>query len=98
MPVDSHREWVEHQTLAKLDAQEPTNKDLAEGIKMIYASLWDKKALDKHIRDIHNSLCADCSQKQGKKDVLLKWSGWIILALLAIVGKLVGVEIPAVFK
>ena len=62
---------------------------------MIYSSLWGKEQLDDHIREIHNGLCAACKRKVNPADCAIKWAGWVILALVAILAKVLGVDIPA---
>lgn len=95
MPSTSHKEYVEHKIIDRLAGENPSLKDVADGVRMIYSSLWGKNELDAHIKEIHNGLCVNCSRKAKPADCVIKWAGWVILALVAILAKLLGVDIPA---
>ena len=95
MPSTTNKEYVEHTIIDRLAGENPSLKDVADGVRMIYSSLWGKEQLDEHIREIHNGLCAACTKRANPTDRAMKWAGWIILALVAILAKVLGVSIPA---
>ena len=94
MPNSTNKEYVEHKIIDRLAGENPSLKDVADGVRMIYSSLWGKEQLDDHIREIHNGLCANCSRKAKPADCVIKWAGWVILVLVAILAKVLGVNIP----
>lgn len=54
------KEFLEKRTLERLDSNDPTMQDLANGIKMLLARLWTKEELDAQIIATHNRLCMSC--------------------------------------
>ena len=86
MPNTTNKEYVEHRIIDRLAGENPSLKDVADGVRMIYSSLWEKSALDQHIKEVHNSLCLKCPhRKKGGK-----MSGKLIALISALVTAVVG--------
>lgn len=82
------KEYLERKTLDRLDAPDPSNKDLADALKMIYGRLWSKDELTALIVQTHHALCSKCDKVQtcrtvGGVDV--KWACGIISTLVGAV-------------
>lgn len=53
-------EYLDEKTLDRLNADEPSNRDLADGIKLILRKLWSKDDIKDLITERHKELCAEC--------------------------------------
>lgn len=53
-------EYLDEKTLDRLNADEPSNRDLADGIKLILRKLWSEDDIKELITDRHKELCAEC--------------------------------------
>lgn len=93
------KEYLEQQTLSRLAADNPSIKDVAEGVKMIYSRLWSKDEITALIVQTHTALCVECPhvKKQGIKDFQYtdakedkKWYQKVIWLLLTTAGAVVG--------
>ena len=77
------REELEKQALARLDKPEPSNRDLADVLKVIINRLWSKDDLRDFVTKEHQAMCANCTKT--KQAGLTAWEKW----LMGIVGTLV---------
>jgi len=76
------KEELEKQALARLDKPEPSNRDLADVLKVIINRLWSKDDLRDFVTKEHQAMCANCTKS---KPGLSAWEKW----LMGIVGTLV---------
>lgn len=53
-------EYLDEKTLDRLNADEPSNRDLADGIKLILRKLWSEDDIKELITERHKELCAEC--------------------------------------
>ena len=53
------REELEKQALARLDKPEPSNRDLADVLKVIINRLWSKDDLRDFVTKEHQAMCAN---------------------------------------
>ena len=102
MPLEP-KEYFERRALERLDGENPTIKDLAEGLKMLYGRLWSKEELVALITATHNGLCMECpraaavgravaaSRTQGQRpDGLSPKLVAIITSLIGLLGTVIG--------
>lgn len=80
------KEIIEQQTLARLDKEEPTAKDLADGIKLLAGKMWSKEEMTAFIDARHNALCASCKHYKPKAEAKEDAPETITAKLVAIVG------------
>lgn len=83
--MDAIKHEMERQIIAKLDKEDPTNKDLGQVLGLIVEKMWSEERLANYIKTIHSAECASC-----KKAGSVKWYKRIIYALVGLVGTLVG--------
>ena len=76
------REELEKQALARLDKPEPSNRDLADVLKVIINRLWSKDDLRDFVTKEHQEMCANCTKS---KPGFSTWEKW----LMGLVGTLV---------
>lgn len=76
------REELEKRTLARLDSPDPSNRDLADALKMIINRLWSKDDLRDFVSKEHQQMCAACTKVAPGFSTWEKW-------LMGIVGTLV---------
>ena len=85
------KEYLEKKTLDRLDAADPSNKDLADALKMIYGRLWSKDELTALIVQTHHALCSKCDKVQTCKGTATiagidaKWACGLITTLVSAV-------------
>ena len=53
-------EYLDEKTLDRLNTDEPSNRDLADGIKLILRKLWSEDDITALIDERHKELCAEC--------------------------------------
>lgn len=79
------REELEKQALARLDKPEPSNRDLADVLKVIINRLWSKDDLRDFVTNEHRALCANCTKSKPGLSLWDKWMmglvGTLIMAL-----------------
>ena len=85
------REELEKQALARLDKPEPSNRDLADVLKVIINRLWSKDDLRDFVTKEHQAMCANCTKT--KPAGLTAWEKW----LMGIVGTLVAALCAVVY-
>ena len=85
------REELEKQALARLDKPEPSNRDLADVLKVIINRLWSKDDLRDFVTKEHQEMCANCTKT--KPAGLTAWEKW----LMGIVGTLVAALCAVVY-
>lgn len=71
------KEYIERQTLDRLSAENPSTKDLGDGIRMLYSRLWSKEELTNLIAQTHHRLCAKCTKNDDRG-----WYQKVIWALI----------------
>lgn len=76
------KEELEKQALARLDKPEPSNRDLADVLKVIINRLWSKDDLRDFVTKEHQAMCANCTKA---KSGFSTWEKW----LMGLVGTLV---------
>ena len=76
------KEKLEEMALERLDSPEPSNRDLADALKVIINRLWTKDDLRDFVSKEHQAMCANCDKSKPK---LSTWDKW----LMGIVGTLV---------
>ena len=69
----------ERNVIARLDAPDPTNRDLAGVLKLMLEKMWDEKRLAEFVTAQHNALCTHCQARGGRVSWKLA-SGLIALA------------------
>ena len=84
------KEELEKQALARLDKPEPSNRDLADVLKVIINRLWTKDDLRDFVTKEHQAMCANCTKT---KPSLSAWEKW----LMGIVGTLVAAMCATVY-
>ena len=78
------KEKLEEMALERLDSPEPSNRDLADALKVIIHRLWSKDDLRDFVNKEHQAMCANCTKA---KPSMSAWEKW----LMGIVGTLVPV-------
>ena len=53
-------EYMDEKTLDGLNKDEPSNRELADGLKLIIRKLWSREELDEIIENKHRELCEHC--------------------------------------
>lgn len=53
-------DYLDEKTLDGLNKDEPSNRELADGLKLILRKLWSKEELDEMIENKHRELCEHC--------------------------------------
>ena len=77
------KDYLEQRTLDRLDAADPTAKDLADGIKLLYGRLWTRDDLVALIVQEHNELCSKCVHHPHEAINDTRWYQKLIWALAA---------------
>jgi len=77
------KEKLEEMALERLDSPEPSNRDLADALKVIINRLWTKDDLRNFVSQEHQAMCANCDK--AKKHGLTLWDKWA----MGLVGTLV---------
>ena len=73
------KEKLEEMAIERLDSLEPSNRDLADALKVIINRLWSKDDLRDFVTKEHQAMCANCTKTKPA------WEKW----LMGIVGTLV---------
>lgn len=82
------KDYLDQQTINRLDADEPSTKDIADGVKLLIRKMWSKEELGEFVEKKHDELCKRCPlrvQSGGNGD-----RDGISLKLVAIIGSLCG--------
>lgn len=53
-------DYLDEKTIDGLNAEEPSTRALADGIKLILRKLWSREDLEELIDKRHNQLCENC--------------------------------------
>lgn len=53
-------DYLDEKTLDGLNKDEPSNRELADGLKLIIRKLWSREELDDIIAEKHRELCEHC--------------------------------------
>lgn len=53
-------DYLDEKTLDGLNKDEPSNRELADGLKLILRKLWSREELDEIIENKHRELCEHC--------------------------------------
>lgn len=83
------REKLEKMALARLDSPEPSNRDLADALKVIINRLWSKDDLRDFVTKEHQEMCANCTKTGPGLSAWEKWMmgivGTLVAALCAVI-------------
>ena len=83
------KEELEKQALARLDKPEPSNRDLADVLKVIINRLWSKDDLRDFVTKEHQAMCSNCTKAKPGLSAWEKWlmgiAGTLVAALCAVV-------------
>ena len=63
------KDQLERQAIERLDGKNPSIKDVADAVKVIYWRLWSKDDLDEIIADKHRELCEQCQLRTALQDM-----------------------------
>ena len=85
------KEKLEEMAIERLDSLEPSNRDLADALKVIINRLWSKDDLRDFVTKEHQAMCANCTKT--KPAGLTAWEKW----LMGIVGTLVAALCAVVY-
>ena len=85
------KEKLEEMAIERLDSLEPSNRDLADALKVIINRLWSKDDLRDFVTKEHQTMCANCTKT--KPAGLTAWEKW----LMGIVGTLVAALCAVVY-
>lgn len=72
------REKLEELALARLDSPDPSNRDLADALKVIINRLWTKEDLRNFVAMEHREMCANCTKVKPRITAFDKWLMWIV--------------------
>ena len=81
------KEYIEKQTIERLNAENPSAKDLADGILGLYMRLWSKEDLVELIKNTHQALCTNCPKAENESS---NWYQKVIWALVTAVAGALG--------
>jgi len=84
------KEKLEEMALARLDSPEPSNRDLADALKVIINRLWSKEDLREFVSKEHQEMCANCDKGKLAPGTREKW-------LMGLVGTLVAAVCAALY-
>ena len=63
------KDQLERQAIERLDGKNPSIKNVADAVKVIYWRLWSKDDLDEIIADKHRELCEQCPLRTALQDM-----------------------------
>ena len=79
------KEKLEEMAIVRLDSPDPSNRDLADAVKVIINRLWSREELRDFVVKEHQEKCANCTKAKPGLSVWDKWLmglvGTIITAL-----------------
>ncbi|MBQ8124659.1 MAG: hypothetical protein IJ173_02110 [Kiritimatiellae bacterium] len=77
------KEELEKRAIARLDGEDPSNRDLADGVKVIIGRLWTKEDLREFVQHEQAAFCANCTRVKGARVSLReRWAMGIITTLV----------------
>ena len=83
------REKLEEMALARLDSPEPSNRDLADALKVIINRLWSKDDLRDFVTKEHQEMCANCTKTgpglSASTPLAMGIVGTLVAALCAVI-------------
>ena len=59
-------DYLDEKTLDGLNKDEPSNRELAEGIKLILRKLWSEEDINSLIDKRHKALCDECPLRKAQ--------------------------------
>ncbi len=63
-------DYLDEKTIDGLNAEEPSTRALAEGIKLILRKLWSREDLEELIDKRHKQLCENCPMRSQPAPVV----------------------------
>ena len=54
------KDILDENVIERLNAANPTNRDIAEGLKLVIRMLWSEERLREVVREEHRQLCDEC--------------------------------------
>ena len=57
------KDILDENVIERLNAANPTNRDIAEGLKLVIRMLWSKEQLEEYIEKKLEEKCANCELK-----------------------------------
>lgn len=54
------KDILDENVIERLNAANPTNRDIAEGLKLVIRMLWSEERLREVVREEHRQLCEEC--------------------------------------
>lgn len=54
------KDILDENVIERLNAEDPTNRDIAEGLKLVIRMLWSEERLREVVREEHRQLCESC--------------------------------------
>ena len=57
------KDILDENVIERLNAANPTNRDIAEGLKLVIRMLWSEERLREVVREEHRQLCEECEFK-----------------------------------
>ena len=54
------KDILDENVIERLNAQNPTNRDIAEGLKLVIRRLWSEERLRELIKEEHRQMCEGC--------------------------------------
>ena len=85
------KDELDRRTIERLDRPEPTNRDLADGLKLVLNRLWSKEDLRDFVQREQAIICEHCEKvKQAGLSSREKWfmgvTGTLIATLCGVIG------------
>lgn len=91
------KEMLERETIERLGKPEPTLKDLADNMKLLYNKIWSKEELEEYIKAVHVQLCENCTRGQrivGKRGYV-GYALLVLYVLAQLIAAKLGFSLPA---
>lgn len=59
------KDILDENVIERLNAANPTNRDIAEGLKLVIRMLWSKEQLEEYIDTLLDEKCANCELRRN---------------------------------
>ena len=82
------REKLEEMAISRLDEPEPSNRAIADALKVIINRLWTKDDLRDFVVREHQEMCANCTKARPR---LTPWEKWLMGVTGTLIAALCGV-------